>query len=103
MRYTSSFAGLGGLLAAISVAGAQAPKAPSTLAAFDAQAPKANSVQVYLVRQDSSDCTNSTVSNADTPAVSGDITVVTDTNGTTSKGADQCRVTTPYADGSILQ
>jgi hypothetical protein len=37
-----------------------------------------------LVRQDSSDCVNSTVSNADSPLVSGDITLVRNTDGTTS-------------------
>jgi hypothetical protein len=76
-------AGLGALLAGIDVAGAQAPRAPSNLAVIEAQAPELNSVQVYLVRQDSSDCTNSTVSNADTPAVGGDITVVRNPGGTT--------------------
>jgi hypothetical protein len=74
---------LGGLLAAIDMAGAQAPKAPSNLAVVGGPAPGPASVQVYLVRQDSSDCTNTTVSNADGPLVSGDITVVRDPNGTT--------------------
>lgn len=87
-RGTFGYAGLlacvcGGLLAAIGVAGAQAPKPPSNLTATTSVQTAATSVQVYLVRQDSSDCTNSTVSNVDGPAVSGDIIVVRNSNGTT--------------------
>jgi len=56
-------------------------------ASFDlsAQSPPAssNSVQVYLVRQDSSDCINSTISKDDSAVVSGDITVVRSAGGTT--------------------
>ena len=66
---TSLWVCLAGLLTAIDLAGAQAPTAEE--------------VQVYLVRQDSSDCTNSTVSNAYSPAVSGDISVARIAGGTT--------------------
>jgi hypothetical protein len=82
-RYASLFAGLAGLLAAIGAAGAQTPQPPSNLAVTDAPTPTMNSVQVFLVRQDTSNCTNSTVSNADGPLVSGDVTIVRDSNGTT--------------------
>ena len=90
-RGTFDYAGLlacGALLAAISVAGAQAPKPPSNLAAGDPPAAQANSVQaglvqVYLVRQDYSDCTNTTVSNVDGPGVDGDIGIVRNPGGTT--------------------
>jgi hypothetical protein len=67
-------AGLVGLLAIIDLAGAQAPKGPSSQ----------NQVQVYLVRQDFSDCTNSTVPDTEGPLVSGDITVVRDAGGATA-------------------
>jgi hypothetical protein len=53
-------------------------------AAGPASAQVSPSVEVYLVRQDSSDCTNSTVSNADSPQVSGEIVVVRNSDGTTS-------------------
>jgi|SRR5579864_56304 len=64
--FAGLFACLTGLPAAISPAMAQSGQ-----------------VQVYLVRQDYSDCTNSTVSNADSPAVSGDLSVVRQGGGTT--------------------
>jgi hypothetical protein len=82
-----SYAGLSAcvcwLFTATGLARAQAPQAPSNLAVVTGAALNQGSVQVYLVRQDSSDCTNTTVSNADGPAVSGDITVVRNSNGTT--------------------
>lgn len=90
-RGTFDYAGLLAcvtLLAAVSAAGAQAPKPPSNLAAGDPPSAQANSVQaglvqVYLVRQDQSDCTNTTVSNIDGPGVDGDITIVRNPNGNT--------------------
>jgi hypothetical protein len=83
LRYAGLLACLCGLLAAIDVAGAQAPKPPTNLTIVESRLPRESSVQVYLVRQDSSDCTNTTVSNADGPAVSGDIIVVRNPDGTT--------------------
>jgi len=82
-RYAGLLACVCGLFATIDLACAQAPQAPSNLTVVTGATLNQGSVQVYLVRQDSSDCTNSTVSNADGPAVSGDITVVRNSNGTT--------------------
>lgn len=51
-----------------------------------AQTPPTGSsqIEVYLVRQDSSDCTNSTVSNTEGPQLGGYIWIVRDSGGTTS-------------------
>ena len=43
-----------------------------------------NQRQVYLVRKDQSDCTNSDVPNADSPLVAGNVWVSSLNNGTTS-------------------
>jgi hypothetical protein len=43
-----------------------------------------NERQVYLVRQDVSDCTNSNVPNVDSPLTSGNVWVTRGTDGTTS-------------------
>lgn len=61
----------------------------ATLAILDlarAQTPPTNSGQrqVYLIRQDSSDCTNSTVSNTEGPQLGGYIWIVRNPDGTTS-------------------
>jgi len=61
-----SFAQLGGSFA---------PVAPAALSP--------NQRQVYLVRLDQSDCTNSNVPNQDGPLVSGDVLVTRASNGTT--------------------
>lgn len=53
----------------------------------DAQVPARprdpNLVQVYLVRQDFSDCTNSNVPNVDSPLVGGNVWVARQSNGNT--------------------
>lgn len=71
--YSIYLACLGALLATTNLANAQAPNTPAS----------SEKLQVYLVRQDSSDCSNSTVSNGETPLVSGNITIVRNPDGTT--------------------
>lgn len=64
--------GLGVMVANIGSAHAQMPPTSSS------------QIEVYLVRQDSSDCTNSTVSNAEGPQLGGYIWIVRNSDGTTS-------------------
>jgi len=45
--------------------------------------PKPNELQVYLVRQDSSDCLNANVPSGDTPLVGGNLWLVRQANGNT--------------------
>jgi hypothetical protein len=42
-----------------------------------------NQTQVYLVRQDFSDCTNTNVKNVDSPQVGGNVWLTRDSSGTT--------------------
>jgi hypothetical protein len=61
-------------VAATSVAVAQIPRPPKD----------PNQNQVYLVRQDFSDCTNTNVPNVDSPLVGGNVWVTRASNGTTN-------------------
>jgi hypothetical protein len=82
--YVGLLAGVcGALLATIGVTCAQTPKPPSNLTVVESRLSQDSSVQVYLVRQDYSDCTNTTVSNVDGPGVDGDISIVRNPDGTT--------------------
>ena len=51
---------------------------------FAARAQSANQRQVYLVRLDQSDCTNSNVPNKDSPSVDGIVFVARDSDGNTT-------------------
>ena len=53
-------------------------------AQFTPPPPKANELQVYLVRQDFSDCTNANVPSGDSPGVGGNVWLIRGTDGNTT-------------------
>ena len=53
-------------------------------AQFAPPPPKANELQVYLVRQDFSDCTNANVPSGDSPGVGGNLWLTRGTDGNTT-------------------
>jgi hypothetical protein len=55
----------------------------AALAQIKPPPPKPNELQVYLVRQDSSDCLNANVPSGDTPLVGGNLWLVRQANGNT--------------------
>ena len=71
-----------GLIAATIVAGFAA--ALPALAQFPAPKADPNQRQVYLVRQDQSDCDNSNVPNVDSPLVFGNVWVTRQSDGNTN-------------------
>lgn len=50
---------------------------------FSPPPPKPNELQVYLVRQDQSDCSNANVPSGDSPAVAGNLWLTRGTDGNT--------------------
>lgn len=97
MRQTTRVVGLvagGAILVGLA---ASAAVSVSALAQFGRVASDPNQKQVYLVRKDQSNCTNSDVPNIDSPLVGGNVWVTRTSDGQTSvKVAMTAKPTTKY-------
>src|SRR4051794_13924698 len=84
-RGTATFAAIsaGAITILIATLGARA-QAPAPRSGIQVPAMPANEREVFLVRQDQSDCTNTTVPGGDSPNVDGKVLLTRGTDGNTT-------------------